>query len=86
MKAWLKGGLIAGVIDLILVALAYVTSSPEEVKLMAVGLVQYPFTSPLNALGLPNGNIFIIIIGGLVIYFIIGALIGLLVERVKSKK
>tara|TARA_Y100000310_G_scaffold337781_1_gene425769 strand:+ start:2376 stop:2639 length:264 start_codon:yes stop_codon:yes gene_type:complete len=87
MKAWLKGGLIAGGIDIIFVILALITSSPKEADLMVLHYVQFPLTFISNLLGYGwIQSLSILIIVGLALWFAIGAIIGLIIGKVKSKK
>ncbi|MBR9705716.1 hypothetical protein GOV14_01650 [Candidatus Pacearchaeota archaeon] len=88
MKAWLKGGLIAAILDIVLVILAIVSSNPKEAQMLALGITQFPFTGLIFLLGssIEINSMITVIIGGLVTYFIIGALIGLLIHKIRSKK
>ena len=86
MKTWLKGGLIGAGLDLIILLIAIITSSPTETKFLAVGFVQLPFSYILSVFGSSylNYNFSTLILGGLVIYFIIGTIIGWIIHKIKS--
>ena len=85
MKKWLKYGLIAGIIDIVLVFIAIISSHPREAQMMALGIVQFPF-SGLTTLFRIYPNMLTAVVGGIITYFAIGAIIGLIVQKVKSKK
>lgn len=81
MKTWLKGGIILLGLDLILMAISYLTSSPGKGRSVALSIAQFPFTS---LFGYPNT--LIVIIGGLITYFILGSLIGFIISKFKKTK
>ena len=79
MKAWLKGGLIGLVVGIISFHQSMLTVNsfiPDSI-LMALSL---PF-----ALTMFVGSMFISGIVGIAIYFIIGAIIGLIFRKAKRK-
>jgi len=81
-KPWLIGGLIFVLIDLALIVFAFLSSYPAEAQNLALNIVQYPFTVFTNRLD----NNTIVIIGGLVAYFIMGSVLGWVVGKMRSKK
>ena len=94
MKEWIKYGLISGsvlfTLDIILSVYGFLISSPEEAKLMAVALINFPGIALLNFLLGPIDNIPTMIFAGLLTYFVIGFIIGaifsLIMVKVKKQK
>ena len=76
---WLKWGITFGALDIIAILFAVLTSHPYEAQLMALDIVQFPFM-----LLFPFQNMPSLIIGGLITWFLIGALIGLIINKLKK--
>ena len=84
MKAWLKGGLIGLVLDLVLILFVTLTSSPKEAIFLALTITQlFPYLLLYGGDSVPN--IFLIMIIGLLTYFIIGAILGVLIGFIVRK-
>lgn len=83
LPSWLKGGLTGVIIDVILIVFAFLFSSPADADTLALNLVQYPLTFFTGSI---FNNNFILVVGGLIVYFIIGAIIGWIIRRLKNKK
>jgi len=88
LSYWLRGGIIALSIDIVLVLFAYFSSSDGEAKSILVSIVQFPYTfssgfiTATHGIYSMTGNI----VGGLIAYFILGAIIGLIVKKIKSSR
>lgn len=82
LPTWLKGAIIFVILDIILIIFAYLSSSPGEGVNLTLNLFQIPLTFFTQRLQ----NNFIVIIGGLISYFIIGSIIGWIISKIKSKK
>lgn len=80
MKAWLKGGLIGLAVGIISFHQSMLTVNsfiPDSILIT----LSLPF-----ALTMFVHSIFLAGIVGVIVYFIIGAIIGLIVEKIKQKK
>jgi hypothetical protein len=88
MKTWLKGGIIALIIDIILVLFAYFSSSDGEIKSILVSIVQFPYTFLSGFATYTHGMYSITgnIVGGLIAYFIIGVIIGWIINKFRGDK
>jgi len=78
MKIWLKGGLIVAILDVVLILFAIVFSGPEA-HILALSIIQFPFSKIAYVMS-ANPNMSTFIIGGILTYFVIGALIGLIIQ------
>jgi len=86
LPTWLKFGIVFSIIDVIFIILGLITSSPKEADLMVLHFVQIPLTLIASLFG--DGIIqsfTLLILGGLAIWFLIGAIIGWIVGKIKSK-
>jgi len=83
MKTWLKGGLIGLLVSFILILLSYIFGKSIGFVIGAIGLFQcYLITFGTGGFLCAVLWIPIIILNG----FIIGAIIGLIIQKIKSKK
>ncbi len=78
---WFKYGLTFLLINILLTLLAILTSSGRGADILAIRFIQIPFSFMVN-----NFNIYQTLIIGLTGWFIIGSFIGLIIEKIKSKK
>lgn len=86
MKAWIKGGLIALVINLALIVLYFMFTGGTATYDNPVSLLMMPSFLITDALYWgANSTLAIIIISSLC-YFVVGALIGWIVGKVKSRQ
>jgi len=99
MKAWLKGGIIGGIIGIILASFVFLLKIGSSSLLewiiipIAISFLFFPNCAPKCSSGVcPNPDYcniiepISIIILSLIFYFIIGALIGWIIGKLKSKK
>ena len=92
MKAWLKGGLIGAIVGLVLYLIVYLSSIIMGEGGMIFLVLIFPAVilwdlMPFN-IGTTRYELYgfpFIILIHLIIWFIIGALIGLIVQKVKEK-
>jgi len=86
LPAWIKGGIILGVLDIILVLYVIISSHPLDAQLLALGIVQFPSLFLFSWLGQNyTQNIYIISLGGILTWFLIGAIIGWIVGKIRNK-
>ena len=92
MKTWLKGGLIGAIIAIILLSLAIFIPSLWILSILVLFLSRFVIMFPCALLIKIFGENFILIcafylnpIFGVILYFIIGAIIGLIIQKVKKK-
>ncbi len=85
---WLNGGIIFLILDILLIGFIIISSHPWEVVLLGLSMTQIPvsglylsFTGVSSALGLIP-----LIILGLINWFIIGSIIGWIIEKIKINK
>jgi hypothetical protein len=86
MKYWLKGALIAGAVSLIfnlIHAIVVITGSSLMQSTFIPLAAIFPLIFGMNSLPL---IILISIVGNFILYFIIGALIGWMIGKIKSTK
>jgi hypothetical protein len=86
---WLKFGIIFSAVSLILELIDYLVAAIACSKLPSDGSVACMF--PLKILELPvqswvSGSAIIIVLMTVIFYLVVGALIGLIVDKIKSKK
>lgn len=91
MKAWLKGGLIGLIIGFILlIPVVFVTIPPSGRSVSSIGMVGFYLTIPsvylVYFLLIGVGIVAVISISLLLNWFLIGAIIGLIIGKIKSKK
>ena len=99
LPIWLIGGIVALVLDVVLLLLAYLlaysTFPPRLIGLtraIYVSIVQFPYTVFSGFTIAPHGMYSVVgnIIGGLFAYFIIGIVIGIvigwIVKAIRNKK
>ena len=87
-RYWLRGGVTLGLLDLVLVFLN-IAFNPASGLILALNIVQGPFSYllyPILNLDKMRGNIPILVVGGLICWFIIGAIFGWLYGRIKNRK
>jgi hypothetical protein len=86
LPTWLKFGISFSVIDIILIILGLVTSSPKEADIMVLHFIQIPLTYTAEAIFGDSyiQSFSILILGGLATWFLIGALIGWIVGKIKK--
>ena len=94
MKRWLKYGLILVILIALLVGVLYLIKPgcDDKGKLLCLPIWSFPLLLPsslLNMVGLYNLADFFSGFTGLILvalfYFVIGAIIGLIVDKIKSK-
>ena len=88
LSTWIKGGIIAFAIDLVLVIYIILSSSDSLGVSIGVSILQFPYTCLSGFMTTASGMFSIIgnILGGLVAYFILGALVGLAIQKFKKKE
>jgi len=78
------GGIIAVLVDILLVFIAIAGSSPGA-DILALNMVQTPFTYFLSKISYESlGNRGLLVIGGLLCWSIIGIIIGWLYGKIKN--
>jgi len=86
MKYWLKGALIAGAISLVFNLvngiMVIADSSLKQITFLPLAAV-FPLIFGMNSLPL---IILTSVVGNFILYFIIGALIGWMIGKIKSTK
>ncbi len=84
MKAWLKGGIIGIVISIIWgpFSLLY---APQEIRYITTFLVPSSLGTLLTEIGPGFPLLFVWTLYHTILFFIIGALIGLVIEKIRSK-
>lgn len=85
MERWLKYGLIVAILDIILIIIELITTE-SDAALMGLHYLQIPFTLLAQPF-IDNWfqSFTPLIIGGLITWFAVGALIGLIVNLVANK-
>ena len=87
MKEWLKYGIIVSILGTIFTIIGLATnivcqigeSCPQPlINRIVMGLI-YPLQAIFNLSGYP------LLFGTIIYYFVIGALIGLIIQKIKSK-
>jgi len=79
---WLRGGIILSALDAILILFIITTSHPRDATFMGLVLTQpLPFPSWF----INQNSILLLIVGGLLGYFVVGAIIGAFVGWIKRK-
>jgi hypothetical protein len=86
MKSWLKGGLILALVDIVVILLSFIATVPRENFGWTLLFTQIPFTIVIRALNLPITLTYQMIIGGLICWFIIGAIIGWIIQIIKPSE
>ena len=90
MRTWLKGGLIGGGIWFILELISYSLFQTHSLPIVSISvLISIIALFPWSILPLTRiSNLFVTLIYplGLITYFIIGAIIGLIITKLKNKK
>ena len=93
MKTWLKGGLIAAGINIliIIIYLFFEFLKYNNWSILAtfiIGIMNFPLIIIINYLGLSQSflGFIILIILGVFMYFLIGTLIGYAIQKIKSRK
>jgi|APSaa5957512622_1039677.scaffolds.fasta_scaffold100296_2 hypothetical protein len=84
MKAWLKGGLI-GVVVSALIFLADFIFLCKNGFLDSCGFYVMYAGFPVSVIGQGFDSYFLVVVLFLVEYFILGALIGLIISKIKNK-
>ena len=87
MKTWLKFGIVCVIIDALLMVYAIISSSPWEADLLALSFLGAPLSwAYLLFIGV-SYPIELIIFGivGLINWFIIGSLIGIIFSWIRKK-
>ena len=86
LPTWVKGGIILAILDLILVLFAIISSHPFDAQIIALGMVQFPFYLLLGLFDFSfTQNIYTLAFGGLLVWFIIGSIIGWIVGKIKNR-
>jgi len=87
---WLKGGVIAAGINLLLLLLYYIFPTPvfsfKKSYNQITSILGLPAFVVIGILPFSIFSIFWIIVVSTILFFIIGAIIGLIVGKVKSRK
>lgn len=88
LDSWLKGGLTLLILDFLLIIIIVLTSHPlEAVRMMLIltqipiSLIFYTFAEVTN-----DNNLIILTLLGLINWFLIGALIGHIIKKIKNKQ
>lgn len=86
LSTWLKGGIILTLVDIIVILLSFIATVPRENFGWTLLFTQIPFTIVIRALNLPIVQAYQMIIGGLICWFIIGAIIGWIIQIIKPNE